>query len=142
MGGFRLQKSQNFDYVINGWSLTYLKSHVTTLGLWLQTNMLWIFQMSYSIFILVKGLQKYHRSKLEIKKKLQILPNSTQTCPGTAELAIFFQHLTLTLIFLQSLDQKECWVHHLKNLWHICLEPEAQRNDMTFKVCNLGSKFT
>ena len=29
---------------------------------------------------------------------------------------------------------------HLKDLFHICLEPEDQGHNMTFRVCNLGSK--
>ena len=28
----------------------------------------------------------------------------------------------------------------MKDLFHICLEPEAQGHGMTFRVCNLGSK--
>ena len=31
-------------------------------------------------------------------------------------------------------------VPHLKDLPHVCLEPEAQGHDMTFRVCNLDSK--
>ena len=30
--------------------------------------------------------------------------------------------------------------HHLKDLLHICLDPEVQVYGMTFRVCNLGSK--
>ena len=41
---------------------------------------------------------------------------------------------------MQPLDQNECLVPHLKDLFHICLESEAQGNNMTFSVCNLGSK--
>ena len=44
------------------------------------------------------------------------------------------------LIFLEPLDQNQCLVPHLKDLSHICLEPEVQGHDLTFRVCNLGSK--
>ena len=42
---------------------------------------------------------------------------------------------------LLPLDQNECLVPHLKDPIHICLEPEAQGHGMTFKVCNVGSKY-
>ena len=42
---------------------------------------------------------------------------------------------------LLPLDQNECLVPHLKDLIHICLEPEAQRRGMTFKAIFLGSKY-
>ena len=38
------------------------------------------------------------------------------------------------------LDQNECLVPHLKDLIHICLEPEAQGRGMTFNVHYIGSK--
>ena len=40
---------------------------------------------------------------------------------------------------LQPMDQNEQLVPHLKDLIHICLEPEFQSHDMSFKVCNLGT---
>ena len=42
-------------------------------------------------------------------------------------------------IFLQPLDLKECTVPHLKDLIHICLEPEVQGCDMTFNRFFVGS---
>ena len=39
------------------------------MGIWLQKDMSKIFQMRYQTFILVKRMQKYQRSKLEIEKK-------------------------------------------------------------------------
>ena len=44
--------------------ITYLKSLPKALGFGLQTDMILIFQ------ILVKGLQKYERSKLEVEKNI------------------------------------------------------------------------
>ena len=44
-------------------------------------------------------------------------------------------------IFLQPLDLKECTVPHLKDLIHICLEPEAQGCGITFNRFYVGSKY-
>ena len=40
-----------------------------------------------------------------------------------------------------ALDQQECKVPHLKDLIHICLEPEVQGCGMTFNMCYGGSKY-
>ena len=45
------------------------------------------------------------------------------------------------LIFLQPLDLQGCTVPHLKDLIHICLEPEAQGCGMTFNRFYVGSKY-
>ena len=37
-------------------------------------------------------------------------------------------------------DQNECLIPHLKDLIHICLEPEAQRRGRTFRVIFFSSK--
>ena len=53
----------------------------------------------------------------------------------------FFIDLQLwPLIFLLPLDLQERTVPNLKDLIHICLEPEAQGYSSTFKVWNFGSK--
>ena len=41
-------------------------------------------------------------------------------------------------MFLQPLDQKQCLVPHLKDLIHICLEPEAQERGVTFRGFLVG----
>ena len=48
----------------------------------------------------------------------------------------------MTSDFLQPLDQIEYLVPRLKDLIHACLQPEAQSQGMTFKVSNIGSKYT
>ena len=54
----------------------------------------------------------------------------------------FFIDLQLwPLIFLQPLDLQGCTVPHLKDLIHICLEPEAQGCGMTFNRFYVGSKY-
>ena len=45
------------------------------------------------------------------------------------------------MISLQSPDQNQCLVPHLKDLFHICLETKVQGFWMTFKVCNLDSSY-
>ena len=60
----------------------------------------------------------------------------------SAALADIFFFLQLwPLVSLQPLDQNQCLVPHLKDLLCICLEIEAQGFWMSFKVCNLGSKY-
>ena len=44
--------------------------------------------------------------------------------------------------FLQPLDQIEYFVPPLKDLIHACLQPETEGESMTFKVSNIGSKYT
>ena len=44
------------------------------------------------------------------------------------------------MVTLQPLDKNRCIVPYLKDLFHICLDLEAQDHGITFKVCNLGSK--
>ena len=62
--------------------------------------------------------------------------------PGSAELADIFSELQIwPLVSLQPLDQNQCLVLHLKDLFHICLEPKAQAFWMTFNLCNCGSKY-
>ena len=51
-------------------SIKSVKSHTTAFGFWLQTDMNQIFQIRYFTFLLVKRLQKYLRSKLEVAKKI------------------------------------------------------------------------
>ena len=54
---------------------------------------------------------------------------------------IYFNVLLWPLIFLQPLDLEGCTVSHLKDLIHICLEPEAQGHGMTFNRFYVGSKY-
>ena len=48
--------------------------------------------------------------------------------------SIFFRPLTLISDIFVALDQNKCLVPHLKDLSHIFSEPEAQGQNMTFKV--------
>ena len=50
----------------------------------------------------------------------------------------FFLPLTLSLIFLQPLDLQELTVPYLKDLIHICLEPDAQADSQRFNTSSLG----
>ena len=62
--------------------------------------------------------------------------------PGSAELADISSELQLwPLVSLQPLDQNQCLVPHLKDLFHICLETKVQGFWMTFNICNLSSKY-
>ena len=58
------------------------KSHATPLALCVQTDMNYIFQMRYYTFKLVKSLQNYQTSKLEVKEKSSTWPDSRRLCPG------------------------------------------------------------
>ena len=44
-------------------------------------------------------------------------------------------------IYLQPLNQNPSLVHHLKDLFHICLEPEDQDDSRTLKI-TLSSQIT
>ena len=97
--------------------------------------------MRYYTSIFVKGLQSYHKSKLEFWKNICRSARFEPTGPGSAELADIFSELQLwPLVSLQPLDQNQCLVPHLKDLFCICLGIKAQSFWMTFNVCNLGSK--
>ena len=91
--------------------------------------------------ILIKGLQRYQRSKLELEWNICKLgwPWAHGFEPGWSA-DVSFDLQLWPLISLQPLDQDLCLVRHLKDLFHICLETKAQCFWMTFKVCNHGSK--
>ena len=90
---------------------------------------------------LVKGLQRYQRSKLEVHKNICQRSRTRVHQFELEESADIFVDLQLSsLISLQTLDQKQSLVPHLKDPLHTYLEPENQGNGMTFKVFNLGSK--
>ena len=92
--------------------------------------------------ILVKGLQRYQRSKLEVKKNIYQMAGFEPMRTRLAALADTFFVLQLwPLISLQPLDQNQCLIPHLKDLLRICLEDKAQGFWTSFKVCNLGSKY-
>ena len=98
--------------------------------------------MRYYTSIFVKGLQSYHKSKLEFGKNICRSAWFEPMCPGSAELVDIFSELQLwSLVSLLPLDQNQFLVPHLKDLFHICLETKAQGFWMTFKLCNLGSKW-
>ena len=77
------------------------------------------------------------------KKYLPTCLISRPMHPGPAvSTDIFFDLQLLPLTTLQLLDQNQCLVPHFKDLFHICLEPEAQGHGMNFSVCNVSYKYT
>ena len=56
-------------------------------------------------------------------------------------LSFFFDCQLCKLVILQPIDLQEHKVPHLKDLIHICLEPEAQGSSMTFNVISSRSKY-
>ena len=116
---------------------TYLKSPSKALDISLQIGMKQIFQMKYSTLVLVKGLQKNQRSKLEVEKNL-LDQHQSRICLSRQ----FLINLQLwPRIFLQPLDLQECTVPHLKDLINICLENESQGHYMTFNMIYDHSKY-
>ena len=127
----------------------YLHKHyinrdtLTTLHAWLQIHIIKIFQIRYWTLILVKGLQKYQRSKLEVEK------TSTGLAPGRRRISLkssrvgnFYSTSNFDLmIFLQPLDLQGCAVSCLKDLINICLENESQGYGMTFNMIYVCSKY-
>jgi len=98
--------------------------------------------MRHSTLILVKGLQRYQRSKLGFEKNVCRSARFEPMSPGSAELAdILFELQLWPLISLHPLDQNQCLVLHLKVLFHICWEIKVQRFWRTFMVCNLDSNY-
>ena len=77
--------------------------------------------------ILVKGLQRYQRLKLEVEKNI---------CQLGWPCAHGFEPGWSADIFLAS--NFDLW--HMRDLLHICLETKGQGVWITFKVSNLGSK--
>ena len=87
-------------------------------------------------------MQRYQWSKLEVERNFYQSARFEPMCPGSAELADIFSEPQLwPLVSLQPLDQNQCLVPHLKDLFHICLGDKAQGFWMTFNICNLGSKY-
>ena len=87
--------------------------------------------------ILVKGLQRYQSSKLEVKRNICQSTWFEPMPPGSAELADIFSELQLwPLVSLQPLNQNQCLVPHLTYLFHI-----SPRLLNDFKEFNLGSKY-
>ena len=92
--------------------------------------------------ILIKGLWRYQRSKLEFKKSICQSFRFEPMRLGSAKLAdIFFNFQLWPLISLQPLNQNHYLVLYLKDLIHICLKIKAQGFWMTFKACNLGPNY-
>ena len=91
--------------------------------------------MKYYTSIFVKGLQSYHKSKLEFGKNICRSARFEPMHPGSAELADIFSELQLwPLVSLQPLDQNQCLVLHLKDLLRICLGIKAQSFWKTFAL--------
>ena len=94
-----------------------VKSHFMALAFNLQTDINQIFQMRYCPLLLVKKLQKYQRSKLEVGKKSPTQPVSYPMHSGPGCSGFFFDLKLWPLIFLQPLnlkgrnvDEKKSWV--------------------------------
>ena len=68
-------------------------------------------------------LQKSQRSTLKVKQKIADSAGfeTDAPTPGAKPVDVF-----RPLIFLPSLDQNQCLVPHLKDLFHICLELKNQ----------------
>ena len=78
--------------------------------------------------ILVKGLQRYQRSKLEVNKNICLLARFENDAPRAGCVGrYFFLPLTLTSDILQPQDQNKFLVPHLTVPIHTCLEPEILR---------------
>ena len=89
-----------------------------------------------------QGAAKILEVKVGVWKSICRSARFKPTCPGSAELADIFSKLQLwPLVSLQPLDQNQCLVLHLKDLFHICLGAKSQNFWMTLIVCNLGSKY-
>ena len=92
--------------------------------------------------ILVKELQRCQRSKLEFGKNIcQLGWPQVHGFESDRSADFFFDLQLWSLISLQPPDQYQSLVPHLKHLFHICIETKAQGFSMTFKVCNLRSKY-
>ena len=91
---------------------------------------------------LIEGLQRYQRAKLEFKKNICRSAWFKPMRPGSAELPDIFSELQIwPLTSLQPLDQNQSLVPHLKDQFHICLEPKAQGCGMTFNRFYVGTKY-
>ena len=62
--------------------IAYLKIHSIGLAFSLRTVMKKIFFMKYYTLILVKGLQRYQRSKLEVQRNICLLVRFEPMCPA------------------------------------------------------------
>ena len=87
-------------------------------------------------------LQKYQRSKLEIKKKLPVLPDPGRGRFESGRIGNFVFNLQLwPLILLQPLDLQEQTVPHLKDLIHISLDTDAQVRSQNSRIVQANSKY-
>ena len=93
--------------------------------------------------ILAQRLQRYQRSKLEFERNIcqHSRPWAHQFEPGWVG-RYFFDPQLWPLKALQPLDQNQWLVPHSKDLFHIYFERKAHSYWVSFKVCNLGSKWT
>ena len=96
-----------------------VKSHTTTMGFKLQTDMNQIFQMRYFTILQVMRLQKYQRSKLEVDKK-----SAGSAGPGPiefklAELAIFFATSNFDLKYFCNLLTYKNVQYLIWKIWFI-----------------------
>ena len=114
--------------------ITYRKSF-KSLGLWSPNR--------YEIDLLNEVLNiDFDWGAARISEEIFANQLSSIPCAGGRPSSRFFIHLQIwPLISLQPLDQNQCLVPHLKDLFHICLETKVQGFWMTFKVCNHGSKY-
>ena len=90
-----------------------------------------------------RGCKSIRGQNWRSKKNLPGQPGPGALVSNPAETAIFFSTTNFDLLCFCSLltYKRESRVPHLKDLIHICLEPEVQDLDMTFHVCYVGSKY-
>ena len=116
--------------------IKYLKSATRILILWLQKDMNQIFfewgaiRLSMTICSKVRGCQswmsKIIRTAWSLAAKIAMLKYGPGSIPGLGQL--------WRLVTLQSFSLRGFIVTHLKDIFHICLEPEEQDHSRTFKI--------
>ena len=100
------------------------------------------FKWGTKLWFWSRGCKNTRGQSWSLEKISAERPGSNPCASGQPRWQIFFSKLQLwPLVFLQPLDQNQCLVPHLKDLFYICLETKAQGFGMTFNVFNLGSKY-
>ena len=123
-------------------NINQVKRHFMALAFNLQTDRNLIFEMKYFVLLMVKRLQKYQWSKLEVDRNLSDQPGPGRISLESGCVINFLSTSNFDLwFFLQPLDLRDYAVPHLKDLIHICLETESQGHDITFNVIYICSKY-
>ena len=109
-------------------NITPVKSHPTALVFCLQTDMNRIFQMWYFTFLQVKWLQKFLRSKLEVKN-WRIGQIWHQCALALAELADFFWISNFDLKYFYSLSICKNLKSLIWKIWFISVWRQKSKHD-------------